>query len=802
MLKRKFLGLVLFFSLIFLISNVVPFFSVSKPNKVNHLPVTKKDIAKYTYISYICADNNLGSYGKSDVNEMETGYNDSVTDVHVISLLDLLSGGTTAYYISHDDQSGTITSTQLVIPGFLSEENLGDPNTLITYVNFCIAYYPAEHYILDLWDHGSGWAICFDETSGNDALTMAELRYALETINATTGNTIDILAMDACLMGTLEVAYEIRNFASILIASEDAVLAQGFPYDTIIDDICDDPNQTITECASTMVDLFHASQFSFFPSTLSAVNLSLVDTAIFPNFVPFAQNLHSYLNYGIKNELYNARTASESFYDPVYIDLYDFALNTKNEASNLTIRQLAQNLISNISISIINEKHYYNPGAYGLSIYFPSSQASYLSSYSTHFALSNDTMWDDFLIKYYTTANFGVGFRYYRINDSLGNNNNTPDPGETLMIDIELENVGEIEAGFLNGTLFCLDAENITIMDGFKSYGNLSISATGIKIFTFNISSNCTINQVLPFILMTEAIFEPYTITRNFTFEIVVGRKIILGGSSLQTATEIYIGYFYGNLPGPGVDGESWFKINCTKDFYLFLNLTGPALTDYDVYVYDPDEKLASVAGKPVYPDECSMLIMQSGFHYIKVLSYSGGYGYYDMFVNITTEAYEDGLSYGTAFTLSSNARTNGTLPGPGSTDYLYYRVIVSDGQRLQVTLEGEFGVDFDLYIYDTDLNELDRSNNFLTSSEYCVVKASSTGYYYIIIVRYFGSGEFTLEVTVDDFDLPPWLPIVLIILIALAVAFGVVFYFHNVRKSRNLPQTHPTISDVSDIHS
>ncbi len=770
--------------LLMLISTILPLLPLSSSPIDASQPLKKSVPAKYTYISYVCADNNLGTYGNSDVNEMELGYDDLVTDVHVLSLLDLLSGDSVAYYISHDTDSNTITSTVLAGTGLPSEANMGNPNTLVTWVNFCMTNYPADHYILDLWDHGSGWEICIDETSGNDALTMAELRDALATINASTGNKIDILAMDACLMGTLEVAYELRDYASILVASEDAILAAGFPYDTVIADLCADPTQNTTEFASTIVDLFHAAQFPFFASCLAAVNLTLVGSSIATNFATFAQNLHSYLDLGIKNELYNARSDSENFYDPDFIDMYDFAQNTKNEAGNLTIRQNAQDLMDNISAAIINEHQYQNPGAYGLSIYFPRLQSQYSSAYTTHFSLSNDSMWDEFLVKYYTTANFGLDLRYYELDDSIGNNNNTPDPGETVQVNIELENVGDINAEFVNGTFFCSDTANVTIIDGFKSYGNLNPSDTVTRTFTFNISGSCVTGQILPLGITTISKFDTYTITRNFTFEFVVGREITIGGATLLTATEISFGTIYGNLPGPGTEEESWLKLSCSADQYLTLNLTGPLLTDFDAYVYGPDEDLVSVAGKATYPDICSILLSQSGFYYIKLLACGSGSGYYEMLVNITSSAYEDGLFYGTAFTLPGNCTVTGSLPGPNSSQYIYYRVIMDSGQVLRVSLDGDLGTDFDVYCYTPNLEEVSRSTS-PDSSEECVFRSSSAGYYYIVLSRYSGSGDFTLDLEIDDYIFPIWLLILIIIIIAAIVLLGIAFYRSQQRKAQ-----------------
>lgn len=767
---------------IFLICNIISPNTTQKTGILASTKLKSNTLAKYTYISYVCADNNLENYGMDDVNEMEAGFNDSVTDVNVITLLDVLNGGTKAYYISHDDQPNTITSTILTVEGLASEVNMGDPNTLFKFVNWCITYYPAEKYVLDLWDHGSGWAICFDESSGDDALTMAELRSVLETINETTGNKIDILSMDACLMGTFEVAYELHDLVSILISSEDTILAVGFPYDTIIEDLCADPDQNITEFAITTVNLFHDSML-YWSSTLAAINLTILKSNLFPSFEVFSQNLFSYLDTGIKNEIYNARGASQEFYHPEFIDLYDFIYHLKQEASNITIQQLAQDVLDNITASMIIEKHHSNPGAHGLSIYFPELQGAYIGAYSSYFSLTNETMWDDFLEKYYTSANFGLGLRYYSLNDTLGDGDDTPDAGETISIEIVLENIGEIDGEFINSTFICLDTENVTILDGMKQYGDIVIGGNKAKTFSFNISVSCVNFTVLPFVILTESIFGSYLVVRNFTLELIVGLEVTLGGATLQSASEVSIGFIYGILPGPGTEREAWLKINCTKDSYLFLNLTGPILTDFDAYVYDPDQDLVSIAGKANYPDACSFLLMKDGYYYIKIDPFSG-FGYYTLFLNFTSEPYEDGSFFGLAFTLTENSIANGSLPGPASNSYIYYRVIVEANQRLTVILHGPIGTDFDMYIYNPKIQQVDRSTSPY-SSESCSLMARYTGYYYIVIVPYQGSGDFTLEVEIKEISFPNWLIYLLVILIVSSIVIAIAYYFLVIRRQR-----------------
>ena len=800
--KKAFYGIIGVFLLIFVVMNFLPTISFITHKMEGSSHIQKNDLAKYTYIAYVCADNNLAHYGIADVNEMEAGINDSVTDINVIALLDVLNGAAKAYYISHDD-TNAINSIRLVVPGLISsidgsELDMGDPATLLTFVEFCMTNYPAEHYVLDLWDHGSGWAICYDETSNDDALTMAELQTALKTINTTTNHKIDILCMDACLMGTLEVAYEVSPYVDVLVASEDTILATGYPYTDIMANLCAEPGQNVTEFSSTIVDLFHASYSYFYQTTLSAVDLTKLDLSTFPDFAIFAQNLYSYLNLGIKDELYNARVASQEFYDPDFIDLYDFAKNTKSEASNATIQTLAQNLMTNLSVAIINEKQHNRPGAHGLTIYFPEYQSGYLSSYATYFSLSNNTMWDEFLQKYYTSLNFGLGLHYYTINDSLGNNNNTLDPGESLLVNVDLENRGTINAEFVNGTLICLDTANVTVSSGSLSYGNIASGKNATQTFSFNISSACAKYQHLPFVIMTRSLFNTYLISRNFTFELIVGRQITLGGPTLESATEIKVGIIYGILPGLGLKGVSWLKINCSANYFLFLNLTAPELTDFDAYVYNSAGELMTAATKPDYPDECNFLVQRPGYYYIKLNPYSGGNCYYEMFVNITTVPYEDGSSFGVAITLpASNTATN-SLPGPGANGYFYYRVSLSNGQRLQISLTGPYGADFDLYIYDSDLRQIARSTSS-SASESCGLMASKSGYYYILIVPFSGFGQFTLKLQFQGLESFFWIIILVIIVVAVSITVGLALYFTMMRKSRG-PASINSNYDLSDI--
>ena len=88
---------------------------------------------------------------------------------------------------------------------------------------------------LVLWSHGTAWFPANPNSylrafgqDGNDFMEIMELADALD------GFHFDFLAFDACYMGSVEVAYELRNTADYLVASATEVIGYGFPYDQMI----------------------------------------------------------------------------------------------------------------------------------------------------------------------------------------------------------------------------------------------------------------------------------------------------------------------------------------------------------------------------------------------------------------------------------------------------------------------------------------------------------------------------------------------------------------------------------------
>lgn len=106
-----------------------------------------------------------------------------------------------------------------------------DPDTLATFIEYSIINFPAEHYELILWDHGSGPVLGYGvNESYDDTILLPELRLALENSLGKKGERLEWIGFDACLMNTMEVAEVVAPYADYMIASQETEPGFGWFY--------------------------------------------------------------------------------------------------------------------------------------------------------------------------------------------------------------------------------------------------------------------------------------------------------------------------------------------------------------------------------------------------------------------------------------------------------------------------------------------------------------------------------------------------------------------------------------------
>ena len=363
-------------------------------------------IPEWTVMVYLAADNNLESAGINDMNEMEIV--GSTTDVNIVVQVDRIPGydisnsnwtNTRRYYITQDFDPFQINSEF----NDLGELNMGDPQTLVDFAIWAVNEYPAKKYLLIIWNHGGGFRspaytakdIAWDDTSGGDRITMPELEYALSAISTQMGKKIDIVGMDACLMAMTEVAYQIKDYADILVASEENEPGDGWPYDTILAQLVANPLMPTEQLAKDIVNKY-IYFYSSYNVTQSAIDLSYMDT-----LTSQLSNLAWAImadSLTLKSKYILASVSSQYYGDPDFIDLYDFCNKVLIYSNNINVKNIALSIQQTLNSAVINSD--YNGGSVsdskGLSIYFPWYYG--YNGYYNYTNFSQDTFWDEMLL--------------------------------------------------------------------------------------------------------------------------------------------------------------------------------------------------------------------------------------------------------------------------------------------------------------------------------------------------------------------------------------------------------------------
>lgn len=359
----------------------------------------------------------------TDVNEAErVGSSDEVT---IVAQLDRYQGafggdgnwtGARRLLIGQDDDLGAIGSELIEN---LGEVNMADGQTLVDFVTWAAAAYPADHHVLILSDHGMGWPGGWNDpapggpgpdglalTADGDLLLLDEMSAALEEARAAAGiERFELLGFDACLMGHVEVFAAMAPHASYVVASQEVEPALGWAYAGFLGQLVADPAMDGAELSRAIVESYidqderiidDEARAIFAEETFEEpegsaeevaaalgadITLSAYDSAALPDLLAALDGLVDALAAVDQDMVAEARAYAQSFENVFaedgpspYIDLGHFAALAQ-EIGDDDVSAAADVLLEALNSAVIAERHgEERPGATGLSIYFPSSE--------------------------------------------------------------------------------------------------------------------------------------------------------------------------------------------------------------------------------------------------------------------------------------------------------------------------------------------------------------------------------------------------------------------------------------------
>ena len=219
---------------------------VNKTGTQISLVTIKQDLNKikdWLFINYFACDNNLADFHLDSLNAMEKVGSDENTNI--IAYYDLgnrtnltngkyekiiteeeWAGGAREFYLIKDS-TNKITSPVIKYYDDINIDS-ANPNILIDFILRAIEKYPAEKICITITDHGAAYiGAISDETNSSSGISttyLSAIRYAMEKVYEKIGKKIDLLIFDDCVMSNFEVAYELKDTVSYILASEDLAL--------------------------------------------------------------------------------------------------------------------------------------------------------------------------------------------------------------------------------------------------------------------------------------------------------------------------------------------------------------------------------------------------------------------------------------------------------------------------------------------------------------------------------------------------------------------------------------------------
>jgi len=360
---------------------------------------------KWTILVYAAADNDLKSDMVRSIDDLESV--GSGEDMNLVVQFDHggakeKSPGIKRYYLEKGRKDGKISSPSLTR---LGPGNMADPKMLTNFIKWGIKHYPSEHVLLLISDHGDGWKGAIDDESQKGWMSLPDITKAMKDAESKTGKKIDILGFDACLMASTEVAYELRDAADFMVASQDVEDVDGWPFSKLMagktlsnvaekikSRIPDDPK----EFAKDLVRSVELSPKAIM--TLSAVDLSKAKDLAEATDRLAACIQKTKVSPAVINELMDK---SQGFFGESMKDVYDLAdhIEKSQRIDDEKLKEAAARVKAAVKDAVIREDHTEDyPGAHGLQI--ESSTKEWHSQYGTNYKdtdFAKNTRWDEML---------------------------------------------------------------------------------------------------------------------------------------------------------------------------------------------------------------------------------------------------------------------------------------------------------------------------------------------------------------------------------------------------------------------
>lgn len=403
---------------------------------------------RWSYMLYLYEDAQ-GLDGDKDFNEWEVA--GSVPgEVNYLVLYDSNDDTRDGIWYVKKDSNGfnrTLVSEKLTTQ---VDPNMSSQTTLRNYLMWVKDHYPAQHYGLTVWDHGDG--IFKSSESSNKGIekgfvgTMKlwQMSSAVKDFTEAVGKKIEIIGFDVCLLGQIETAYQFKDYANYVIASELTEPGDGWDYTRGFQTLSENSNLKADTLAKTICktykEAYSQGGSSYVTSSTQAVySTEMLKSQLIPSLNSFSDSLIKYIpNYkslirSARDRAWVAPHPTNGVSNPEHHDLGHFLKNIIATAELPTsLKASAQSTLISYDKTVI--RHDYSGGecaaATGMKIWMPDGimDAGTTTNYYTKpdiFLKFGETRWPEFLKVYQNPPATAKPFAKFSLSSSeiaIGNN--------------------------------------------------------------------------------------------------------------------------------------------------------------------------------------------------------------------------------------------------------------------------------------------------------------------------------------------------------------------------------------------
>jgi hypothetical protein len=399
--------------------------------------------AEWTTLMWMCMEGDLGEWnmGLCNLHFLEMVPDNPL--VNVIIILDKEEEGDTRLIELRQGGSIDLNLTDIDPEWSHGELNTGDGDQLLQFLNWGADNYPARKYNVHIVDHGGGWrGMCWDVLS-NDHLDLPEIGRTMRSFSDHIGKKVDVFSTEACLVGMVEFAYEVRDSCDYFVGGStygwggeaepelDDWRPGNWQYDACWERLTEDPGMSGEEFAVVMGETFkpygpweappfipkegYSDVFGVFNLTHTEDLVTALDSMA-SELIPKMTGIGQTVNQGIlintvigHPEYGNSNLYTEYFSHQMEwigqatytnYDIYDFAYQLSKPTAGTIRSSHSRAVMDAVENLVIMFRNTYedggHPDAHGISIYLPYRSSSYNPAYED-IMFSQDTRWDEFI---------------------------------------------------------------------------------------------------------------------------------------------------------------------------------------------------------------------------------------------------------------------------------------------------------------------------------------------------------------------------------------------------------------------